>query len=170
MRGDSAVPSLVERLVDLTAAEMDECRESTDAYESAWSAARDTAPRPDEFVPTSRRLSGLVLVQNLKVELEYRARHNAPIDPFAFLGRYPEMTNDVESRAEVLAWGSRLADTAPGPAISGFVLPALVERFPELRTPLVRRRADLYREQGGHFRPSWSLRGWRSCTSFRAAA
>jgi serine/threonine protein kinase len=149
--GGSAMPSLVERLVDLTAAEMDEYREWTDAYESAWSGRRDTAPRPDEFLPISRRLSPLVLVQNLKVELEYRARHNAPIDPVAFLGRYPEVTSDIESRADVLAWGSRLADTAPGPAISGFVLPALVERFPELRTPLVERRAALYREQGGAF-------------------
>src|SRR3954470_24642298 len=147
------MPSLVERLVRLTRTEIEEYREWTDAYESAWSADDGPAPEPGAFLPRCDPPAGLVLVQNLKVELEYRARRGVSIDPEEFVSRYPELTEDIEARVEVLAWGSRLADISPGSGTVGFTLPALVERYPELREALVERRSSLYREQGGAFPP-----------------
>jgi serine/threonine protein kinase len=147
------MPSLVERLVELTTPQMEEYRSWTDAYETAWGEGTDPAPRPDAFLPEHDPPASLVLVQNVKVALEYLARQGKAVDPGEFLTRFPRIAADDEARVEVLAWGSRLADASPGSGLESFALPALAERYPTLRDAIVERRAALYREQGGAFPP-----------------
>src|SRR4051794_8710410 len=118
------MPSLAERLVDLAPAEMEDYRTWTDAYESAWGEARGSEPRPDDFLPDREPPARLVLVQNVKVALEYLARQPADIDPEGFLGRFPRIAGDDDARVEVLAWGSRLADAAAGPGVASFSIPS----------------------------------------------
>ena len=148
------MPSLAERLVDLDPTEMEAYRSWTDAYESAWGEGADSEPQPDAFLPEheppARPSAG--------AEREGRARVPAPgkgtaIDPEDLLGRFPRIAGDDDARVEVLAWGSRLADAAPGSGVESFALPSLAERFPTLRDPIVERRSALYREQGGAFPP-----------------
>jgi serine/threonine protein kinase len=147
------MPSLAERLVDLNPTAMEEYQSWTDAYESAWGEGTDSEPQPDAFLPDREPPAGLVLVQNVKVALEYLSRLGTAIDPEDFLGRFPRIAGDDDARVEVLAWGSRLADAAPGSSVESFSLPSLAERFPTLRDAIVERRSSLYREQGGAFPP-----------------
>jgi serine/threonine protein kinase len=153
--------SLAERLIDLTPDQLDEYRRWTDAYESAWGEDGDAEPRPDAFLPAHEPALGLALVQNAKVALEYLARRGSVLDPGEFLDRFPRLAGDDDARVEVLAWGSRLADAAPGSGIESFALPSLAERFPTLRDPIVARRSALYREQGGSFPPEYVPAGYR---------
>jgi serine/threonine protein kinase len=147
------MPGLADRLIELTPAQMDDYRIWTDAYESAWNEARDSEPEPDGFLPDQDPPASLVLVQNVKVALEYCSRNGKKIQPESLLERFPRIAGDDEARIEVLAWGSRLADQSPGSAIETFALPSLAERFPTLRDAIVERRSTYYREQGGAFPP-----------------
>jgi serine/threonine protein kinase len=147
------MPSLVERLLSLTPAQMEEYRSWTDAYESAWGERLDPAPSPDAFLPAQDPPAGLVLVQNVKVALEYLARDGTVVTPEDVLGPFSRLAGDEDARVEVLAWGSRLADAAPGSGVEAFSLPSLADRFPTLRDAIVERRSSLYREQGGAFPP-----------------
>ena len=77
--------TLAERLTDLTPAQMEEYRSWTDAFESAWGNGQVDQPKPDEFVPDHEPPARLVLVQNVKVALEYLARNGTALDAGEFL-------------------------------------------------------------------------------------
>ncbi len=155
------MPSLAERLLDLDSSAMDEYRTWTDAYESAWAMDEASEPRPEEYLPERDPPARLVLVQNLKVALEYLGRQGKNLDPRGFLDRFPRIAGDDDALVEVLAWGSRLADSTPGSGIESFSLPSLAEKFPELQGAIAERRSELYREQGGAFPPELAPMGTR---------
>ena len=147
------MPSLVERLVDLTPTRWRRTGAGPTPTNRPGATGAMSEPRPDAFLPEREPPAGLVLVQNVKVALEYLARHGTAIDPEDVLGRFPRIAGNDDARVEVLAWGSRLADAAPGSGVESFALPSLAERFPTLRDAIVERRSSLYREQGGAFPP-----------------
>src|SRR5262245_20839487 len=129
--------SLRDRLTELSPDELDEFDRWTTAYELAWPDGNEAGPPADRFLPDRDPPLRLVLASNVKFELESLSRRGTPLNPAEVLARYPRIAEDLESCVEVLAWGSRLADTHPGPSTDRFRLSELVELYPEWRDALV---------------------------------
>jgi serine/threonine protein kinase/tetratricopeptide (TPR) repeat protein len=142
---------LEDRLASLTSPDLELYSRLTDRFESAWLERPDHPPDPSDYLPDppSEPLSGLVLLQNLKVELEYRAERGELPSPTDLLASYPSLLDDPEALVEVLAWGSKLDDTSTAGKRSGFDMPSLAEKFPGLKDAIFRCRATLYRDLDG---------------------
>jgi tetratricopeptide (TPR) repeat protein len=153
--------SLRDRLAVLSPDELDEFDRWTAAYESAWPDGDEPGPPADRFLPDRDPPLRLVLASNVKFELESLSRRGTPLDPAEVLARYPRIAEDPESCVEVLAWGSRLADTHPGPSTDRFRLSELVELYPGWRDALVERRSADFLEQGGDLPPELVPEGMR---------
>jgi serine/threonine protein kinase/tetratricopeptide (TPR) repeat protein len=144
---------LEDRREALTGSDLEIYGRLTDQFELAWLARPEHPPNPSDYLPEppNEPLFGLVLLQILKVELEYRSVRGELPTPDDVLGRYPSLRDDPESLVEVLAWGSRLDDSTSNGKRSGFDMANLAEKYPEMKDEVIRCRATLYRELDGKF-------------------
>jgi eukaryotic-like serine/threonine-protein kinase len=142
-----------DRLETLSAAELDIYCQLTDGFESAWLAQPALPPEPGAWLPDppGEPLSGLVLLGNLEVDLESRSAAGTLPSPEQLLARYPSLSADRDGKVELLAWGSRLEDMSMRAQASGFDLPSLADRFPDLKDDLVNCRGMLSRDLDGRF-------------------
>ena len=142
-----------DRLETLSDPELEEYSRLTDGFESVWLAQPELPPDPGAWLPDppGEPLSGLVLLRNLKVDLEYRSAQGTLPSPEQLLARYPSLRADRDGMVELLAWGSRLEDMSGRAQASGFDLPSLTDRFPDLKDDLVNCRGVLSRDLDGRF-------------------